>query len=62
MSNLLLLQSNRIDTNLKNSKIGINNNINQSAIVNTQLNTDVKNDNKIGVNVNLGGIGLNTNK
>ena len=29
---------------------------------NTQLNTDVKNDNKIGVNVNLGGIGLNTNK
>ena len=39
----------------------LNNNISQSAVVNTQLNADVKSDNKIGVSVNLGGIGINMN-
>ena len=52
MTNLLLLQSNRVDTKLNRSKLG-SSNINQSIMNTNQLNTDLGNDNKVEMNVGL---------
>ena len=52
MTNLLLLQSNRVDTKLNRSKLG-SSNINQSMMNTNQLNTDLGNDNKVEMNVGL---------
>ena len=52
MTNLLLLQSNRVDNKLNRSKLG-SSNINQSYMNTNQLNTDLNNDNKIEMNVGL---------
>ena len=65
MSNLLLLQNNRVDqieTKLSKTKLGVNKNVSQNTAVNNQINVGMKNDNKIGMSVNLGGIGINMNK
>ena len=65
MSNLLLLQNNRVDqieTKLSKTKLGVNKNVSQNTAVNNQINVGIKNDNKIGMSVNLGGIGINMNK
>ena len=52
MTNLLLLQNNRVDTKLNRSKMG-SSNINQSIMNTNQLNTDLGNDNRVEMNVGL---------
>ena len=58
MSNLLLLQGNRIDNKLSRTRLE-SSNINQSIMNTNHLNTDINNNKRFEMNINLGG-GLNT--